>query len=83
MVNHEMFVTNPDGSKSPIKRETVADSKKTLGIYDSPAGGNADHLSYIKNKAGVWVQKMQNGISPAISLGQHTSTNCGPAYVMA
>ncbi len=64
MVNHKIFVTNPDGTKSPIKQEKVADSKKTLGIYDSPAGGNADHLSYIKNKAGVWVQRMQNGHLP-------------------
>ncbi len=45
--HRKMFVTNPDGTKSPIKQEKVTDSKKTLGIHDSPAGGNADHLSYI------------------------------------
>ncbi len=49
----EMFVTNPDGTKSPIKQEKVTDSKKTLGIHDSPAGGNMAHLSYIKDKANI------------------------------
>ena len=53
-----MYVTNPEGTKSPIKQEKVTDSKKTLGIHDSPAGGNTDHLSYIKGKA------MQNGHLP-------------------
>ena len=56
--HNKLFVTNPDGTKSPIKQEKVTDSKKTLGIHDSPAGGNTDHLSYIKGKA------MQNGHLP-------------------
>ncbi len=60
MLPYKMFVTNPDGTKSPIKQETVTDSKKTLGIHDSPAGGNAAHLSSIKDKASIWVQRMQN-----------------------
>jgi hypothetical protein len=60
MTLQEMFVTNPDGTKSPIKQEKVTDSKKMLGIHDSPAGGNAAPLSYIKNKASVWVHRMQN-----------------------
>ncbi len=64
ITHQEMFVTNPDGTKSPIIQETVTDSKNTLGIHDSPAGGNADHLSYIKDKASVSVQRMQNGHLP-------------------
>jgi hypothetical protein len=64
MSPYEMFLTNPDGTKSPIKQEMVTDSKKTLGIHDSPAGGNAAHLSSIKDKASVWVQRMQNGHLP-------------------
>jgi hypothetical protein len=32
-----------------------------LGIHDSPAGGNMAHLSYIKDKASIWVHRMQNG----------------------
>jgi hypothetical protein len=60
----EMFVKNPDGTKSPIKQEKVTDSKKMLGIHDSPAGGHADHLSYIKDKASIWVHRMQNGHLP-------------------
>jgi hypothetical protein len=52
MVPQEMVITNPDGTKSPIEQEKVTESKKTLGIHDSPAGGYTTHLSYIKtNKA--------------------------------
>ena len=43
----ELSVTNPDGSRSSIKQEEVATSKKTLGIYDAPSGGNQGHLEYI------------------------------------
>ena len=53
-VAREMFVTNPDGSKSPISQEHVTTSKKTLGIHDSPSGGNSEHLAYIKEKVRVW-----------------------------
>jgi hypothetical protein len=34
----ELYVNNPDGSKSSIKQEKIQTPKKTLGIYDSPAG---------------------------------------------
>jgi hypothetical protein len=64
ITHHEMCVTNPDVTKSSIKQERVTNSKKTLGIHNSPAGGNADHLSYIKDKASIWVQRMQNGHLP-------------------
>jgi hypothetical protein len=60
-VPRELLITNPDGSKSPIKQEVVTESKKTLGVYDSPAGGNAGHLTYIKAKATQWVKRMRNG----------------------
>jgi hypothetical protein len=49
-----MIVTNPDGAKSLIRQEKVTESKKTLGIHNSPSRGNASHLSYIKEKVGVW-----------------------------
>jgi hypothetical protein len=39
-VPRDLFITNPDGTKSAIKQEEATVSKKTLGIYDSPAGGN-------------------------------------------
>ena len=44
-VPREMVVTNPDGSMSPISQEHVTASKKTLGIHDSPSGGNSTHLA--------------------------------------
>ena len=40
MTPRELFITNPDGTKSQINQEGVTVSKKTLGIHDSPAGGN-------------------------------------------
>jgi hypothetical protein len=54
-VPRKMLITNPNGTTSPIKQEKVAESKKTLGIHDSPSGGNAGHLSFIKAKVGTWV----------------------------
>ena len=61
----EMMITNPDGSTSPITQEHVTSSKKTLGIHDSPSGGNSTHLSYIKEKVGTWVGRMANGHLPS------------------
>jgi hypothetical protein len=55
----ELRITNPDGTKSPIKQKKVTESKKTLGIYDSPSGGNEGHLSYIVKKATQWVNRMK------------------------
>jgi hypothetical protein len=61
MVPQEMLITNPHGTKSPIKQEKVRESKKTLGIHNLPSGGNATHLSSIKEKVSVWVNRMTNG----------------------
>ncbi len=60
----ELRITNPDGTKSPIKQEKVTESKKTLGIYDSLLGGNKGHLSFIVNKATQWVNRMKNDHLP-------------------
>jgi hypothetical protein len=51
MTNHTLVVTNPDRSKSLIIQEEVNVSKKTLGVHDSPSGGNMGHLEFIQNKA--------------------------------
>ncbi len=56
---------NPDGTKSPIKQEKVTESKQTLGIYDSPLGGNKGHLGFIVEKATQWVNRMKNGHLPS------------------
>ena len=61
----ELSVTNPDGSKSSIKQEEIQTSKKTLGIYDSPAGGNQGHLEYIHGKLTKWINRMCNGHLPS------------------
>ena len=61
----ELSITNPDGSTSPITQEHVTTSKKTLGIHDSPSGGNSTHLSYIKEKVRTWVGRMANGHLPS------------------
>jgi hypothetical protein len=59
-----MMITNPNGTKSPIKQEEMTESKKTLGIHDSPARGNNTHLSYVKTKVSTWVSRMLNGHLP-------------------
>ena len=59
------MITNPDGTKSPIKQEKVMESKKTLGIYDSPSGGNQVHLELILGKANQWTSRMENGHLPS------------------
>jgi hypothetical protein len=51
--------------KSAIKQEEVTVSKKTLGIYDSPAGGNKGHLDHIKGKVTMWINGMTNGHPPS------------------
>jgi hypothetical protein len=65
LVLTELLITNLDGSKSPIKQEEVTESKKMLGIYNSPARGNAGHLTYIKAKATQWINRMRNSHLPS------------------
>jgi hypothetical protein len=60
IVPRELYITNPDGTKSLIKQEEATVSKKTLGIHDLPAGGNAGHLDHIKMKAAIWVNRLTN-----------------------
>ncbi len=59
-----MLITNPDGTQRLIKQEKVTASKKTLGIHNSPSGGNATQLASIKEKVSVWVHRMMNGYLP-------------------
>jgi hypothetical protein len=61
IVLQDLLITNPNGTKSAIKQEEVTASKKTLGIYDAPAGGNEGHLDYIRRKATTWINRMANG----------------------
>jgi hypothetical protein len=73
----EMLITNRDGKKSPINQVKVTESKKTLGIHDSPSRGNATHLSFIKAKVSIWVNRMTNGhqLWPGVRYGLGTMTN--------
>jgi hypothetical protein len=50
IVPRELLITNPDGRKSAIKHKEVTVSKKTLGIYDPPAGGNGATWTTLKAK---------------------------------
>ncbi len=61
----ELSVTNPDGFKSSIKQEEASTSKKTLGVYDAPSGGNQGHLEYIHGKLTKWINRMRNGHLPS------------------
>jgi len=64
MTPRELFVMNPDGTKSQINQEEVTVSKKTLEIHYSPAGGNEEHLKYIQQNASTWTDRMTNGHLP-------------------
>jgi hypothetical protein len=64
-ITKDLKITNPDGTKSPIKQEKVMESKMTLGIYDSPSGGNECHLSFIANKATQGVNRMKKDHLPS------------------
>ncbi len=61
----ELFINNPDSTKSSIEQEEVSTSKKTLGIYDAPSGENQGHLEYICGKLTMWITRMWNGHIPA------------------
>jgi hypothetical protein len=65
IVPRKLLITNLDGSKSPIKQEEVTESKKTPGMYNSPAGGNDGHLEHIKSKAMQCVDRMMNSHLPS------------------
>ncbi len=60
IVPHELYITNPNGTKSSIKQEEATVSKKTLEIHNLLAGGNTGHLDHIKIKATTWVNRMTN-----------------------
>ena len=64
MTPRELFITNPDGTKSQINQEGVTVFKKTFEINNSPAGGNKGHLKYIQQKALTWTSRMTNGHLP-------------------
>jgi hypothetical protein len=85
----ELSVTNPDGSRSSIKQEEVASSKKTLGIYDAPSGGNQGHLEYIHGKLRTWITRMKNGHLPAhmawtaYNRGRNSTQDSSPIRIVA
>ena len=73
-----IYVINPDGTKSPIKQEKVADFKKTLGIHDSPKlAVMLTICPTLKAKHVYGYIECKMDISQAILLGQHTNTNFG------
>lgn len=60
MTPRELFITNPEGTKSHINQEGVTMSKKALGIHDSLVRGNEGHLKFIQQKALTWTSRMSN-----------------------
>ena len=47
-----------------IEQLYVDESKKTLGIWDCPAGGNEDQLEHINKKMENWIHHIKNGHLP-------------------
>jgi hypothetical protein len=64
MAPRDLFITNPDGTRSPINQEGVTVTKKILGIHDLQAKGNKGHLKYIQEKVSMWTSRMINGHLP-------------------
>ena len=61
----DLAITNLDGTKNIIQQKSVDESMKTLGVYNSPPGGNKEHLDYIKTKTSIWINRMKNGHLPS------------------
>ena len=62
---HDITITNLNGDRNTIHQKEVSSEMKTLGVYDSPAGGNKGHLDYIKKKASTRTNRMKNGHLPS------------------
>lgn len=58
-------ITNNKGEQTIIEQKTPTMSKKTLGIFDAPAGGNATHLEYLTEKKKVWSNRTKNRHLPS------------------
>jgi len=61
----ELKITNLDGTEQVIEQKAPTFSMKTLGVYDSPTGGNKGHLDYIRSKTSIWTSRMKNGHLPS------------------
>ena len=65
MVDIDITIPNPDGTRSTITLEDLEEHKKTLGVWDNPLGGNDKHCSIVHDKMEVWINRMKNGRPPA------------------
>ena len=65
LVDFDLVIPMPDGSFESIAQENVYKSKKTLGVWDCPAGGNAAHLEVIGKKMETWSMRTKNGHLPS------------------
>ncbi len=90
IVPQDLLITNLDGTKSTTKhQEEVTESKKILGIYNAPAGGNKGHLDYIRSHKGptqillqedaaliIWGDKKTGNISSSLCFHTNKSVAC-------
>ena len=65
MVQYDVFVPMPDGSEEKLRQYDIHHSEKTLGVFDSPAGGSAEHLKDVSERVESWTTRMKNGDLPA------------------
>ena len=66
MVNYELLVELPDGSRAPIKQINVHESEKMLGVYSCPAGDDTKHLEVrVLDKVATWTARTRNGHLPS------------------
>lgn len=52
-IGWELLIPSDFGPSTPIANLDVRESRKTLGVIDCPAGGNASHLEHIRKKVGT------------------------------
>lgn len=63
--SHSLYLPDPSGTTSRLERKDPTDAVKTLGVYHSPVGDHAHHLSQLNMKASDWMNKIKNGHLPS------------------
>ena len=60
MVDWELLILKDEGTVTEIEQPNIDESKKTLGVWDCPAGGNEEQLKYINKKMENLIHHMRN-----------------------
>ena len=64
MVDWELLIPHDDGTVTAIEQLDGDESKKTLGVWDCPAGGNEEQLKHTNKRMENWIHRLRNGHLP-------------------